>query len=417
MNGPHPSLDIVGTEGTRLSGKRIVLGVTGSVAAVRSPDIARLLMRHGATVIPVLSPAACRIIHPDLMHWATGQKPITELTGAIEHVAVAGNVEGRADLVLVAPATANTIGKIAVAIDDTPVTTVVTTALGEGIPLVVVPAMHEPMYRHPLVARNIETLEGIGVRIVMPRVEEGKAKIASDEEVLEAVCSRFEETGGLRGRRFLVTAGRTVEYLDPVRVITNNSTGKMGIAVARAAALQGAEVTLVCGKISAAPPPGLRVVHTETADDMARAVEAELSESSYDVLVAAAAVGDWKPEQRAKEKISTHGSAGIEIKLVPTAKIIDSLKSRHPDLFLVAFRALAGLGPEELVTDAHKRMIEAGADLIAVNEVTGRGVGFESDTNELYLVDPAKHVEHVELSTKNEAAVRLVNAIARRIRS
>lgn len=416
MEQPHPSNDIRGTLSTRLAGKRVVLCVTGSVAAVRSPDIARLLMRHGAEVIPVMSPAACRIIHPDLMHWATGNAPLTELTGAIEHVAVAGNVAGKADLLLVAPATANTIGKIAGGIDDTPVTTVVTTGIGQGIPLVIVPAMHEPMYRHPLVARNITLLEQIGVRFVMPRIEEGKAKIASDGEVLAAVEAALSPHGRLDGTRFLVSAGRTVEYLDPVRVITNNSSGKMGIAAALAAAAAGAEVTLVCGKLSVQPPPGIRLLRAETADEMSRAIEQELAAGRYDVFVAAAAVGDWKPEHVSENKISTHEHTSIDLRLVPTAKIIDGIKAGHPGLFLVAFRALAGFTPDELIADAHRRLIQAGADLIAVNEITGEGVGFESDTNELYLVDPEKTVEHIELTSKRLAAARLIDAIARRIR-
>ncbi|HUX22059.1 MAG TPA: bifunctional phosphopantothenoylcysteine decarboxylase/phosphopantothenate--cysteine ligase CoaBC, partial [Spirochaetia bacterium] len=329
--------------------------------------------------------------------------------------ALAGNVEATADLVLIAPATANTIGKAAAAIDDTPVTTVITTALGQGLPLLIVPAMHEPMYRHPLVAANIERLKEIGVEFVMPRVEEGKAKISDERQILDRVIDALASSRRLRGKRFLVTAGRTVEYLDPVRVITNNSSGKMGIAVAQAAAREGAEVTLLCGKISVEPPKGIRVVKSETSDEMAKAVSSELDAGSYDVLVAAAAVGDWKPAHQEKSKISTHTQKSIEVTLVPTTKIIDSLKSNHPELFLVAFRALTGLTPEELVTNAHQRMMEAGADLIAVNEVTGAGVGFESDTNELYIVDRERAVEHIALTTKREAAARLVKAIARRL--
>ncbi len=421
MDRPHPSRDISGSSGGSLAGRLVVLGVTGSVAAVRSPEIARLLMRQGADVVPVMSESARKIIHPDLMHWATGNDPIIELTGAIEHVALAGNVEGKADLVLIAPATANTIGKIAAAIDDTPVTTLVTTAIGEGIPLIVVPAMHEPMYRHPLVSANIARLEEIGVHFIMPHIEEGKAKIADNAEIVKAVVElvgeRAQLQGSLRGRRVLVTAGRTVEYLDPVRVITNNSSGKMGIAVAAAAREAGAEVILVAGKLSASPPPGIRVVPTETAEDMARAVEAELSTTRCDVFVAAAAVGDWKPKKRAGHKVSTHGRASLQVELVPTEKIIDGLKTRHPGTFLVAFRALAGMPPEELIADAYERLKRANADLIAVNEVTAAGVGFETDTNELYFIDPEKNIEHVPLTSKRNAAVKLVAAIARRIAS
>lgn len=411
MANGHPSDDIRGSLGNELAGRRIVLCVTGSVAAVRSPDIARLLIRHGAEVFPVMSSAACSLIRPELLHWATGNFPVTELSGAIEHVQLAGNVPNKADLILVAPATANTIGKIAAAIDDTPVTTVVTTALGEGIPMVVVPAMHEPMYRHPLVAANIARLEGIGVRFVMPHIAEGKAKIASEEEVLASVLDRFRAEGSLRGRRVLVTAGRTVEYLDPVRVITNNSSGKMGIAVAEAAAAAGASVTLVCGKISVPEPRGIHVIRTDTAEEMARAVNDELDKNDYNIVVATAAVGDWMPEKTEPSKISTHDREVIELRLVPTPKIIDSIKATHPEVFLVAFRALTGLTPRELIENAYDRMEKAGADLIAVNEVTGEGVGFEGDTNELYVVDRQKKAEHIPLTTKRAVADRLIALI------
>jgi len=190
----HPSLDITGSLGTDLTGRTIVLAICGSVAAVRAPELARLLMRHGATVIPVMSREATELITAKIMHWSTGNEPVTELTGATEHVALVGNVSGRADLLLVAPATANTIGKIAAGIDDGPVTTVATTAIGEGVPVVVVPAMHEPMYRHPIVLRNLETLREIGITVVMPRVEEGKAKIATSEEVVLRVVERLART-------------------------------------------------------------------------------------------------------------------------------------------------------------------------------------------------------------------------------
>lgn len=255
----HPSQDILETIGTQLSGKKIALGICGSVAAVRCVDIARLLMRHGAQVIPVMTRAACDLISPELMEWATGHPSVVRLTGAIEHVALAGNVPEPCDLVLIAPATANTIGKIAAGIDDTTVTTLVTTALGQGIPTLIVPAMHEPMYRHPIVRRNIQQLNEAGVPVFVPPVSEGKAKIPSPETVVAMVRTLLAFGGRqpLRGQRVVITAGRTVEYLDPIRVISNNSSGRMGTALAAAAAALGAEVTLILGKASVQPPKPL----------------------------------------------------------------------------------------------------------------------------------------------------------------
>ena len=292
--GIHPSFDITESRDSSLRGKSIILCITGSVAAVRSSDLARLLMRKGAKVYPVMSESACKLIGPDLMEWACGFKPITTLTGAVEHVALAGNVEGKADLIMVAPCTANTIGKIAGGIDDTPVTTMVTTALGEHIPLIVVPAMHEPMYRHPFVIENIEKLKKAGITVMLPRVEEGKAKIPENTDIVNTVCSVLEGDKPLAGKKILITAGRTVEYIDPVRVITNNSTGKMGFALAEAARDMGAEVTVVYGKGSVDSVPGINIINADTACKMKKAVEDELASSEYDMMFAAAAVRTYR---------------------------------------------------------------------------------------------------------------------------
>jgi phosphopantothenoylcysteine decarboxylase / phosphopantothenate---cysteine ligase len=426
VSEPHPSTDIIGALGDDLGERRIVLAMCGSVAVARAPELARLLMRHGAEVVPVMSAEATRLIGAPLMHWATGLRPVTALTGDIEHVLHAGNVPGRADLLLIAPTTANTIGKIAAGIDDGPVTTFVTTAIGEGLPVVVVPAMHEPMYRHPIVGRNLETLREIGIEVVMPRIEEGKAKIASNEEILAAVVRTLATVsgsrpqprrGGLEGQRVLITAGRTVEYIDPIRVITNNSTGKMGMALAAAAIEAGAAVTVIYGKGTAAPPPAAKVIRAETAEKMQSAVREELgADPGCDVVVAAAAVGDWRPVVGRKEKISTHDRNRLVLELEPTPKIIDGIKRDFPNVFLVAFRAQHDLSKEELVADARERAKVAGADLIAVNDVSHDGVGFESDTNEMHLLARDGTEEHIPLSSKLEVARRIVAAIAERIR-
>ena len=396
MTGPtnHPSMDIIGTLGSELAGRSIALCITGSVAAVRCVDIARLLMRHGAQVIPVMTQAACDLISPELMEWATGHPAVTCLTGAIEHVALAGNVANPCHLVLVAPATANTIGKIAAGIDDTPVTTVVTTAVGEGIPVMVVPAMHEPMYRHPLVMRNIETLNQFGIPVFVPPVSEGKAKIPDPEAVVTMVRSLLEFEGDrpLRGKRVVITAGRTVEYLDPIRVVSNNSTGRMGTALAATAAALGANVTLVLGKAVVDPPVGVHTVQVETAEQMQKAVETELAgtgsgtTAAVDIFVAAAAVGDWKAVRQADTKVTTHGTDTLTVELTPTPKILDSVKKLSPATKVIAFRAQHGFTPQELYDDAFARLQKAGADMIAANDTAQDGVGFESTTNQMLLV-------------------------------
>ncbi|MFX1564199.1 MAG: bifunctional phosphopantothenoylcysteine decarboxylase/phosphopantothenate--cysteine ligase CoaBC, partial [Promethearchaeota archaeon] len=320
MDDEHPSKDIIESQGIELRGKKVVLCITGSVAAVQSPDIARSLMRRGAEVIAVFSPAAQLIIHPYLMEWATGNQAITELTGKIEHIALAGEHERKVDLILIAPATANTISKIAMGIDDTPVTSIVSTAFGSGIPIIIMPAMHVSMYKHPILTENIKKLEGLGVEFVGPRIEEGKAKIASTSEVLDAVLQKLGSTYDLAKVKILVTAGPTIEYIDPVRIVTSRSSGQMGVEIARAAYERGSDVTLVYGRGTTPPPQETKVIPVATTKEMFDAVVSELKASKYDVLISAAAVADWTPKRRRTQKVATGKTKTLTVAFQPTPK-------------------------------------------------------------------------------------------------
>ncbi len=412
----HPSKEIVGTKGKELKGKHIVLCITGSVAAVQCPEIARTLMRHGTEVFAVMSPMAQKIIHPYLMEWATGNSVVTELTGKIQHVALVGEHSEKADLVLVAPATANTIDKIACGIDDTPVTSVVSTAFGSDIPLIIVPAMHESMYNHPILVENIKKLKTLDVDFVGPRIEEGKAKIAKTREIVDAVIRKLAVRQDFSGLKMLVTAGPTVEYIDPIRVVTNRSSGKMGVAVAEEAINRGAEVTLVYGLGTATPPRKARVISVETTKQMHAAVVSELKSGKYDVMVATAAAADWRLEKPFSRKVSTHKLRSLSLKLKPTRKIIDSVKKVSPKTFLVAFRAEYKLSRKDLVESAYKRLLKAKADLIVVNDVGKKGAGFGTDTNEVSIVDKKGKVIHVSLMVKREVARRILNVVNERIK-
>ena len=411
----HPSKDIIGTKGNELRGKRIVLCITGSVAAVKSPEIARELMRHGAEVYPVMTPMAQKIIHPYLMEWATGNPVLVELTGKVEHVALAGLHPKRADLVIVAPATANTISKIACGIDDTPVTTVVSTAFGSNIPTMIVPAMHESMYRHPIVTENIEKLKSLGLEFVGPRIEEGKAKIAEVEDVVSAVIRKLAATKDLVGKRVLVTAGPTLEYIDPIRVITNKSSGKMGVAIAEEALLRGANVTLIYGPGAVSPPWRVRVINVETTEDMYNAAMMELKSEKYDIIIAAGAAADFTPEKPIKHKVLTRTTPELLLKLKPTPKIIDAVKKISPSAFLVAFKAEYRLSDEELIKSAYQRLKAANADLIVANDVSRQGVGFEVDTNEVFIIDKDRNIIHIPLTTKQEVAKKLLDNIIKKL--
>jgi phosphopantothenoylcysteine decarboxylase/phosphopantothenate--cysteine ligase len=413
----HPSKDILETRGTELKGKRIVLCITGSVAAVRCPEIARQLMRHGAEVFAVMTLMAQKIIHPYLMEWATGNPVVTELTGKIEHVALAGEHAGKADLVLIAPATTNTISKVAAGIDDTPVTSVVSVAFGSETPIIIVPAMHESMYRHQILNENIEKLKALGVEFVGPRIEEGKAKIAETEEIIEAVLRRLGAPKDFVGTKILVTAGPTLEYIDPVRVITNKSSGLMGIEVAREALLRGGEVTLVYGPGTATPPKGAKVIRVETTKEMYETVVSELKSQEYDVLIAAAAAADWTPKKHYDHKIPTRKTPTFNLKLELTPKIIDTVKKISPKIFLVPFKAEYNASNEELIENAFKRLKEAKADLIVANDVARKGVGFGTETNEIFIVNKKGKVVHVPLTTKRESAKKVLDAIAESIKA
>lgn len=314
-----------------LAGTNVVLGVTGSIAAVRVVELAHELRRHGATVRGVMSPSATDIVHPWSVEFATEMPVVTEITGGVEHVELFGE-DGWADVFLIAPATANTIGKMAAAVDDTPVTTCATIALGSGVPVVVAPAMHGPMYEHPGVLDSIDRLEEWGVSFVDPVFEEGKAKIATDEAIVLETARAAGETP-LEGHHVVVTSGATSEAIDPVRVLTNRASGKTGRAVAKALYARGADVTLVHDGPSV---PYADVAPVESAESMREAVLDRLEETDADALVSAAAIGDFTIEPAA-EKIRS--GEPVTLELEPTPKLIDSVREVHPDLPIVGFKA------------------------------------------------------------------------------
>jgi phosphopantothenoylcysteine decarboxylase/phosphopantothenate--cysteine ligase len=352
------------------------VGVTGSIAAVRVVDLIRDLIRRGAEVHCVTSAAALQILHPYALEYATTHPVITEITGRVEHVKFCG-VGGKADLFLVAPATANTIGKMACGIDDTPVTTFATTALGSGKPVAVVPAMHEAMYCHPAVLRNLEALRKMGVTLIDPRIEEGKAKIADNLQVVREV-ERLLGPGDLHGKRILITSGSNAEVVDPIRILTNRASGKTGIALALEARRRGAEVTLVHRFPQDLP---VRQVYAESAAAMLEAVLAELAQGC-DALISAAAVADYTLDANA-EKIKSGQDLLLHLK--PTRKIIKTVREAYPDLKIVGFKAETNASDEELLARAEESLRGAKLDLVVANDVARGGMG--TDDNRVLIVD------------------------------
>ncbi|WP_297093009.1 bifunctional phosphopantothenoylcysteine decarboxylase/phosphopantothenate--cysteine ligase CoaBC [Thermococcus sp.] len=389
------------TKSRKLLGKKIVLAIPGSIAAVECVKLARELIRHGAEVHAVMSENATKIIHPYAMEFATGNPVVTEITGFIEHVELAGEHENKADLILVCPATANTIGKIACGIDDTPVTTVVTTAFAHT-PIMIAPAMHSSMYEHPIVVQNIEKLKELGVEFIGPRFEEGKAKVATMEEIVYRVIRKLHPKT-LEGKRVLVTAGATREYIDPIRYITNASSGRMGVAIAEEADFRGAEVTLIRTKGSV-PSFVENQIEVETVEEMLRAIENELRSKKYDIVVLAAAVSDFRVKEKASVKIKS--GKPLTLELEPTPKIIDRIKELQPDVFLVGFKAETGLSDEELVREARKQIERAGSDLVVANTLRA----FGSEENEVVLVG-RDFTKKLPRMSKRELAERIFDEI------
>jgi len=334
-----------------LAGRQIVVGVTGSIAAVEIVRLIHALRRKGATVQPVMSQAAAGIIHPDALTYASGKETIVRLTGLVEHVLYCGD-EGTADLFLIAPCTANTIGKIACGIDDTPVATFATTALGSRTPVVIVPAMHHSMYRHPGVVENIARLKAWGIEVVDPRVEEGKAKIAGTEEIV-LWCERAILGNVLKGKRVLITSGPCRETVDDVRVLTTRSSGLMGRELALQAFRLGAEVTVVHRDTF----PLVTNVHAETSEEMRMAVLRIFEETGSEVYISAAAISDFMPK-RVEGKIPS--GKPVRIDLEPLPKLIDEVKLRYSP-FIIAFK----LGRDQ--EEKAKEMIEQGIAMVLTN--------------------------------------------------
>ena len=360
----HPSLDIVTSKGVELTSKKIVLCVAGSVAAYKAIELARLLMRHGADVTCVTSNAVTKLIQPDYFKWATGNEVITKLTGELEHIRLADYKQS--DLIIVYPATANTLGKLANGIDDTPVSTVLTVGFGSKIPILMGLAMHESMYNNLAVKKNIKFLKN-KIRFLSPQIVEGKAKAPEPEDVLEFVLKKFGFTSILKNKKVLMTVGPTLEYIDPVRVITNISSGKTGVLLASELISAGAKVTIIYGPGNVKPPKGAKIINVITSKEMFDATKNELKKK-FDVVIMAAAASDYIPENVSKIKIKSDKKSLI-IRLKKAPKIIEQIKKLQKDTLLVGFKAEANITKNTLIRSAQKKMKDINANIMIANDI------------------------------------------------
>lgn len=391
-----------------LKGKTIVLGVTGSIAAYKIANLASMLVKLHADVQVLMTQNATNFIHPTTFETLTSHKCLIDTFDrnfqySVEHVALAK----QADVVLIAPASANVIGKIANGIADDMLTTTVMACRCKKL---ISPAMNTAMYENPIVQDNLKKLKDYGMEIIEPAVgmlachDIGAGKLPSEEILLQYILREAACDKTMAGKNILVTAGPTVEAIDPVRYITNHSTGKMGYAIARQAMLKGARVTLVTGPVAIDPPMFVDVVPVTSARDMFEAVTSRAAEQ--DIIIKAAAVADYTPVTTATEKIKKKDGES-DIALIRTKDILGWLgQHRKEGQFLCGF----SMETENMLENSRKKLIKKNVDMIVANNLKVQGAGFGGDTNVVTLITEDKTVE-LPLQSKEDVAGKLLEEI------
>jgi len=391
-----------------LKGKRILLGVTGSIAAYKAVELLRELVKREAEVQVVMTEAATRFVAPLTFETLSHQPVLLDMFGLaygsqIGHIAATA----RADLFVIAPVTANTIAKLAHGLADDFLTNIY---LASRCPVLLAPAMDTDMYQHTAVQENLARLRERDIHIVGPASGElasglvGPGRLVEPAEIVEAIEQRLAPRGDLAGEVVLVTAGPTREPLDPVRYLSNRSSGKMGYAVAEAAIRRGARVILVSGPTALAPPREAQVVSVETAQEMYDAVLAHLEAAT--VVIKAAAVADYRPKQVAREKIKKDERVP-EVTLESTPDILAEVGKRKGRRVLVGFAAET----HDLVANARKKLQRKNLDLMVANDVSQPGAGFDADTNLVKILDGKGGVEELPLQSKGRVADRILDRV------
>ena len=393
-----------------LKGKTVVLGVTGSIAAYKIANLASMLVNLHADVHVIMTKNATNFINPIAFETLTKNKCMVDTFDRdfmfdVAHVSLAD----KADIMLVAPASANIIAKMAHGIADDMLST---TFLAMKCPVLVSPAMNVNMFTNPVVQDNLKTLERYGIEVIQPDDGylacgyTGKGKLPSESVLLDYILREIAKEKDLRGKKILVTAGPTREKIDPVRFITNHSSGKMGYAIARQAMLRGAEVTLVTGSVSLTPPPFTEVVRIESAQEMFEAVTKRFKDT--DIVIKAAAVADYTPAQYIDTKIKKDSGVDMSsLKLERTADILKWLgEHKKPDQLVCGF----SMETENVLENSREKLKKKNADLIAANSISDAGSGFGTDTNHLVLIGK-DDVTDLPLLSKEEAADRLLDVL------
>ncbi|AWX33107.1 bifunctional phosphopantothenoylcysteine decarboxylase/phosphopantothenate--cysteine ligase CoaBC [Methanosphaera sp. BMS] len=380
---------------------KIILCITGSIAAVEDLKLVHQLQRSGFEVECFMSPSACELITPLSMEFATKNPVNTKITGYVEHV-----TNAQADLILVAPSTANTISKFANKIADTNVTTLLLTASGYDTPILFVPSMHISMYR--AIEENINKIKNQHpqVHFMEPVNAERKAKFPSKEDIVLEV-ERMLSDATFKNKNVLITAGATIESIDPMRIITNRSSGKMGVELAKQFYRQGANVTLLCGRTQNDIPSNFNSIHVESTRQMLDVVT-ELVDD-MDIYVSAAAISDFRPDNDSTSKISS--DSDVTLSLVRLPKILEKVKQLNPDIFAVGFKAESGLTEDDLIDRARSRIEKYGVDLMVANDISRAECEPGSNSNEVYLVDK-KSCDKLPLDSKRNISQKIVEKIS-----
>jgi phosphopantothenoylcysteine decarboxylase/phosphopantothenate--cysteine ligase len=380
--------------------RTIVLGVTGGIACYKAVELVRLLVKAGFNVRAIMTRGAMEFVTPLTFQTLTGNSVATQTFDLTQESEIGHiNLADRADLFVIAPATANIIGKIAGGIADDLLTTVL---MATRAPVLIAPAMNIHMYENPIVQENLRKLRRIGYHILDPDEGylacgyEGKGRLPDPEKIVAEIGRLFQKKD-LDGEKFLVTAGPSREPLDPVRYLSNRSSGKMGYALARAALRRGAEVALVSGPTALAPPIGARFIPVTTAAEMRAAVLKEYDHCTG--VIMAAAVADYRAVAIAPQKIK-RGEGPVELRLEPNPDILKELSRRKNGKWLIGFAAET----EDLMSNAQKKLREKNLDMVVANNVIEEGSGFDGDTNIATIVDRAGATRSLPLLTKDELA-------------
>lgn len=395
-----------------LNGKTIVLGVTGGIAVYKAAALTSRLAQSGAEVHVIMTESAAKFVTP-LTFQTLSRQPVHKDTFAERDASVVAHIDlaDRADLFVVAPATANIIAKMACGLADDMLST---TLLATTAPILVAPAMNVHMYEHPAVQANMQTLRERGVHFIEPGVGQlacgyvGRGRLAEPEEIYAEIVRLMMPDRTLAGRKVLVTAGGTLERIDPVRYITNDSSGKMGYAAAQAAQEMGAEVTLISANVSLPVPRGVELVPVVSTRDMYEAVMKRLD--AQDLIIKTAAVADYRPAVQSAQKIKK-SEEQMTLVLEKTEDILAEIGRRKKGQFIIGFAAET----EHLEEHAMKKVRSKGCDLIAANDVSQQGIGFGADHNELHIFDQNGLVKKIPRSSKLEAARELLRLAAERM--